>query len=183
MKMITYSAALKYRIEDNEAANLSVEKMAKEILDQLPLALTEEELINQLIEQDQKQEMYCIGSEFHDCASTEEIAARMEEIILEEFEGKLDQFGKARLSYLSCAYTEEDWDFLYRGYIEGTLINHLLQVQEDCKEWVMEQEPKMKKSWGMTPQMQVEEPKKWVGLYNNLLHELWQMAKDIFCYI
>ncbi len=106
MKMITYSAALKYRIEDNEAANLSVEKMAKEILNQLPLALTEEELINQLIEQDQKQEMYCIGSEFHDCASTEEIAARMEEIILEEFEGKLDQFGKARLSYLSCAYTE-----------------------------------------------------------------------------
>ncbi|WP_394290265.1 TnpV protein [Fusobacterium necrophorum] len=92
---------------------------------------------------------------------------------------KLNRFGKARLKYL-----KEEKEVEYQMmYLEGMLMEHLLNIQEQVENFLEKEELKIKNSWKMTPQMQDQDFLKYVGLKKNLDMTLTRMAMEQIIWI
>jgi len=50
----------------------------------------------------------------------------------------------------------------------GELMSHLLSIQEEAEQMRENMLPSMKKEWGLTEQLKIDDQMKWVGLMNNL---------------
>ncbi|HFR3644793.1 TPA: TnpV protein [Streptococcus suis] len=87
---------------------------------------------------------------------------------------KLNRFGKARLKYLKEERGEEYQIML----MEETLMDHLLDIQEQVENFMDIEEPRMKEAWGMTAEMQDQDFLKYAGLKKNLDMTLTRMAME-----
>ena len=88
--------------------------------------------------------------------------------------GKLNRFGKARLKYLKKE-RGEDYQIML---MEETLMNHLLDIQEQVENFLNIEEPKMKEAWEMTTEMQDQDFLKYAALKKNLDMTLTRMAME-----
>ncbi|WP_336182986.1 TnpV protein [Fusobacterium polymorphum] len=77
---------------------------------------------------------------------------------------KLDRMGRARLKFLQ----EEKEEDYYILLATGELMAHLLKIQEQAEEMREKMLPQMKKDWGITEQLKIDNQMEWVGLTNNL---------------
>src|SRR3712207_6634389 len=92
---------------------------------------------------------------------------------------KLNRFGRARLKYL-----KEEKEVEYQMmYLEGTLMEHLLNIQEQVENFLEKEELKIKNNWKMTPQMQDQDFLKYAGLKKNLDMTLTRMAMERIIWI
>ena len=55
----------------------------------------------------------------------------------------------------------------FRG-ASGELMSHLLSIQEEAEQMRENILPSMKKEWGLTEQLKIDDQMEWVGLMNNL---------------
>ena len=78
--------------------------------------------------------------------------------------GKLNSIGRARLKYLQ----DYDKDKYLVFIATGELMSHLLSIQEEAEQMRENMLPSMKKEWGLTEQLKIDDQMKWVGLMNNL---------------
>ncbi|WP_336164089.1 TnpV protein [Fusobacterium polymorphum] len=72
--------------------------------------------------------------------------------------------GRARLKFLQ----EEKEEDYYILLATGELMAHLLKIQEQAEEMREKMLPQMKKDWGITEQLKIDNQMEWVGLTNNL---------------
>ena len=77
---------------------------------------------------------------------------------------KLNSIGRARLKYLQ----DYDKDKYLVFVATGELMLHLLSIQEEAEQMRENMLPSMKKEWGLTEQLKIDDQMKWVGLMNNL---------------
>jgi len=77
---------------------------------------------------------------------------------------KLNSIGRARLKYLQ----DYDKDKYLVFIATGELMSHLLSIQEEAEQMRENMLPSMKKEWGLTEQLKIDDQMKWVGLMNNL---------------
>ncbi|MFM1602230.1 TnpV protein [Helcococcus ovis] len=87
---------------------------------------------------------------------------------------KLNRFGKARLKYLKEEKQEEYQIML----MEETLMDHLIDIQEQVEDFLNIEEPRMKEAWKMTTEMQDQDFLKYAGLKKNLDMTLTKMAME-----
>ncbi|WP_425608343.1 TnpV protein [Streptococcus intermedius] len=87
---------------------------------------------------------------------------------------KLNQFGKERLKFLK----ENRQNRYQTMYYKGTLMDHLLNIQEQAEDFIEIQEPKMMEAWGLTNQLKSEDFLKYAGLKKNLDMTLTRMALE-----
>ena len=87
---------------------------------------------------------------------------------------KLNQFGKARLKYLKEERGEEYKIML----MEETLMDHLLDIQEQVENFLNIEELRMKEAWEMTQELQDQDFLKYAGLKKNLDMTLTRMAME-----
>ncbi|MGT2971407.1 TnpV protein [Streptococcus anginosus subsp. whileyi] len=87
---------------------------------------------------------------------------------------KLNRFGKARLKYLKEERGEEYQIML----MEKTLMDHLLDIQEQVENFLNIEEPRMKEAWEMTTEMQDQDFLKYAALKKNLDMTLTRMAME-----
>ncbi|WP_339065890.1 TnpV protein [Fusobacterium animalis] len=92
---------------------------------------------------------------------------------------KLDRMGKARLKYLQ----EEKEEEYYILLATGELMPHLLKIQEEAEEMREKILPQMKKNWGITEQLKIDNQMEWVGLMNNLEATIREMILNQLIYI
>ncbi len=75
----------------------------------------------------------------------------------------LGRYGRMRLDYL-----KEHRPVLYnRLLLEGTLGQHLTEIEQTANQRLGLMMPQFQKSMGITEQMKAQDPMKWVGLMNN----------------
>ena len=87
---------------------------------------------------------------------------------------KLRRFGKERLKFL-----KENRQNRYQiMYYKGTLMDHLLNIQEQAEDFIEIQEPKMIEAWGLTNQLKSEDFLKYAGLKKNLEMTLTRMTLE-----
>ncbi|HEL1135306.1 TPA: TnpV protein [Streptococcus equi subsp. zooepidemicus] len=87
---------------------------------------------------------------------------------------KLNRFGKERLKYLKEEKQEEYQIML----MEETLMDHLIDIQEQVEDFMNIEEPRMKEAWKMTTEMQDQDFLKYAGLKKNLDMTLTKMAME-----
>ncbi|WP_462274223.1 TnpV protein [Filifactor alocis] len=87
---------------------------------------------------------------------------------------KLNRFGKARLKYLKEERGEEYQIML----MEETLMDHLIDIQEQVENFMDIEEMRMKEAWRMTTEMQDQDFLKYAGLKKNLDMTLTRMAME-----
>ncbi|WP_462427301.1 TnpV protein [Fusobacterium varium] len=87
---------------------------------------------------------------------------------------KLNRFGKARLKYLKEERGEEYQIML----MEETLMDHLLDIQEQVENFLNIEELRMKEAWEMTQELQDQDFLKYAGLKKNLDMTLTRMAME-----
>ncbi|HHY6269494.1 TnpV protein [Streptococcus equi] len=87
---------------------------------------------------------------------------------------KLNRFGKERLKYLKEEKQEEYQIML----MEETLMDHLIDIQEQVEDFLNIEEPRMKEAWKMTTEMQDQDFLKYTGLKKNLDMTLTKMAME-----
>ena len=87
---------------------------------------------------------------------------------------KLNRFGKARLKYLKEERGEEYQIML----MEETLMDHLIDIQEQVENFMDIEEMRTKEAWGMTTKMQDQDFLKYAGLKKNLDMTLTRMAME-----
>ena len=63
-------------------------------------------------------------------------------------------------------------------YYKGTLMDHLLNIQEQAEDFIEIQEPKMMEAWGLTNQLKSEDFLKYAGLKKNLEMTLTRMTLE-----
>ncbi|WP_338957196.1 TnpV protein [Fusobacterium nucleatum] len=92
---------------------------------------------------------------------------------------KLNRMGKARLKFLQ----EEKEESYYILLATGKLMPHLLKIQEEAEEMREKMLPQMKKEWGLTEQLKIDNQMEWVGLMNNLEATMREMILNQLIYI
>ncbi|WP_307725946.1 TnpV protein [Fusobacterium nucleatum] len=92
---------------------------------------------------------------------------------------KLNRMGKARLKFLQ----EEKEENYYILLATGELMPHLLKIQEEAEEMRERMLPQMKKEWGLTEQLKIDNQMEWVGLMNNLEATMREMILNQLIYI
>ena len=78
--------------------------------------------------------------------------------------GKLNSIGRARQKYLED-YKGDEYLILLAT---EELMSHLLSIQEEAEQMRENMLQSMKKEWGLTEQLKIDDQMKWVGLMNNL---------------
>ncbi|WP_008802988.1 TnpV protein [Fusobacterium animalis] len=92
---------------------------------------------------------------------------------------KLNRMGKARLKYLQ-EEKEEEYHILLAT---GELMPHLLKIQEEAEEMREKMLPQMKKEWGITEQLKIDDQMEWVGRMNNLEATIREIILNQLIYI
>ena len=92
---------------------------------------------------------------------------------------KLNRMGRARLKFLQ----EEKEENYYILLATGELMPHLLKIQEEAEEMREKILPQMKKNWGITEQLKIDNQMEWVGLMNNLEATIREMILNQLIYI
>ena len=92
---------------------------------------------------------------------------------------KLNRMGKARLKFLQ----EEKEEEYYILLATGELMPHLLKIQEEAEEMREKMLPQMKKEWGITEQLKIDNQMEWVGLTNNLEATIKEIILNQLIYI
>ena len=92
---------------------------------------------------------------------------------------KLNRMGRARLKFLQ----EEKEENYYILLATGELMPHLLKIQEEAEEMREKMLPQMKKKWGLTEQLKIDNQMEWVGLMNNLEATIREMILNQLIYI
>ena len=109
-------------------------------------------------------------------------AYRLVEIDI-EFEdidnSKLNSIGRARRKYL------QDYNKVkYLVFIAtGELMSHLLSIQEEAEQMRENMLPSMKKEWGLTEQLKIDNQMEWVGLMNNLEATIKEIILNELVYV
>ena len=79
-------------------------------------------------------------------------------------QSRLNRFGRERLKFL-----KENRENQYQSmYYRGTLMEHLLNIEEQVQEFLEKEEPKMMEVWGLTNELKSEDFLKYTGLKKNL---------------
>ncbi|WP_080680007.1 MULTISPECIES: TnpV protein [Fusobacterium] len=92
---------------------------------------------------------------------------------------KLNRMGRARLDYLQ---EKNPHKFLVMLATEE-LIPHLLKIQEEAEEMREKILPQMKKEWGITEQLKIDDQMEWVGRMNNLEATIREIILNQLIYI
>ena len=92
---------------------------------------------------------------------------------------KLNRMGRARLKFLQ----EEKEENYYILLAAGELMPHLMKIQEEADEMREKMLPQMKKEWGITEQLKIDNQMEWVGLMNNLEATIREMILNQLIYI
>ena len=92
---------------------------------------------------------------------------------------KLNRMGRARLKFLQ----EEKEENYYILLATGELMPHLLKIQEEAEKMREKMLPQMKKEWGLTEQLKIDNQMEWVGLMNNLEATMREMILNQLIYI
>ncbi|WP_405354693.1 TnpV protein [Fusobacterium polymorphum] len=92
---------------------------------------------------------------------------------------KLNRIGRARLKFLQ----EEKEENYYILLATGELMPHLMKIQEEADEMREKMLPQMKKEWGITEQLKIDNQMEWVGLMNNLEATIREMILNQLIYI
>ncbi|WP_335943257.1 TnpV protein [Fusobacterium polymorphum] len=92
---------------------------------------------------------------------------------------KLNRMGRARLKFLQ----EEKEENYYILLATGELMPHLMKIQEEADEMREKILPQMKKEWGITEQLKIDNQMEWVGLMNNLEATIREMILNQLIYI
>ena len=89
-------------------------------------------------------------------------------------QSKLNRFGRERLKFL-----KENRENQYQSmYYRGTLMEHLLNIEEQAQEFLEKEEPKMMQIWGLTNELKSEDFLKYTGLKKNLDMTLTRMVLE-----
>ena len=79
-------------------------------------------------------------------------------------QSRLNRFGRERLKFL-----KENRENQYQSmYYRGTLMEHLLNIEEQVQEFLEKEEPKMMEAWGLKNELKSEDFLKYTGLKKNL---------------
>ncbi|PHI16238.1 TnpV protein [Fusobacterium polymorphum] len=92
---------------------------------------------------------------------------------------KLNRMGRARLKFLQ----EEKEENYYILLATGELMPHLMKIQEEADEMREKILSQMKKEWGITEQLKIDNQMEWVGLMNNLEATIREMILNQLIYI
>ena len=93
--------------------------------------------------------------------------------------GKLNSIGRARLKFLQ----DYDNDKYLVLIATGELMSHLLSIQEEAEQMRENMLPSMKKEWGLTEQLKIDNQMKWVGLMNNLEATIKEIILNDLVYV
>ena len=89
-------------------------------------------------------------------------------------QSRLNRFGRERLKFL-----KENRENQYQSmYYRGTLMEHLLNIEEQAQEFLEKEEPKMMQIWGLTNERKSEDFLKYMGLKKNLDMTLTRMVLE-----
>ena len=89
-------------------------------------------------------------------------------------QSRLNRFGRERLKFL-----KENRENQYQSmYYRGTLMEHLLNIEEQAQEFLEKEEPKMMQIWGLTNELKSEDFLKYMGLKKNLDMTLTRMVLE-----
>ena len=89
-------------------------------------------------------------------------------------QSRLNRFGRERLKFL-----KENRENQYQSmYYRGTLMEHLLNIEEQAQEFLEKEEPKMMQIWGLTNELKSEDFLKYTGLKKNLDMTLTRMVLE-----
>ena len=121
---------------------------------------------------------------FSELSSTEEIAAKIETLTLDELEKQSAFMAKypnpsyavMRLQFLTGSEDEEHWKALLQMYEEKTLLSHLMETQEEAIRYLQTLKPKMMASFGLTEEQENEDPEYFKRAMNNLMSSLREIV-------
>ncbi|WP_408610956.1 TnpV protein [Lachnoanaerobaculum saburreum] len=89
-------------------------------------------------------------------------------------QSRLNRFGRERLKFL-----KENRENQYQSmYYKETLMEHLLNIEEQAQEFLEKEEPKMMQIWGLTNELKSEDFLKYTGLKKNLNMTLTRMVLE-----
>ncbi|WP_408610049.1 TnpV protein [Lachnoanaerobaculum orale] len=89
-------------------------------------------------------------------------------------QSRLNRFGRERLKFL-----KENRENQYQSmYYKETLMEHLLNIEEQAQEFLEKEEPKMMQIWGLTNELKSEDFLKYMGLKKNLDMTLTRMVLE-----
>ena len=89
-------------------------------------------------------------------------------------QSRLNRFGRERLKFL-----KENRENQYQSmYYKETLMEHLLNIEEQAQEFLEKEEPKMMEDWGLTNELKSEDFLKYTGLKKNLDMTLTRMVLE-----
>lgn len=98
--------------------------------------------------------------------------------LTEEEQQPVGKYGMMRLDYLKAHRP-----ILYTGYLmDGTLMKHLHEIDRAAHERMETLMPILKKQNGVTEEMKMQDQMRWVGLMNNLHHQVEEMILDELIY-
>src|SRR5678810_112523 len=119
---------------------------------------------------------------FGQCETQEEIILKMkevsEEVLMKDQTYQTHRFAKARLNFIA----EEKEELFQEMYQDKSLMNHLLEVEETARKFIEMEKPRMMESFGLTEKLKAEDQMKWVGLMENINHQLRELAMKAVSY-
>ena len=87
-------------------------------------------------------------------------------------QGRLNSFGRARLNFL-----KDHKENIYQTIMmEGRLMDHLIEIEDQVEEFLRQEEGKMMESWGLTLEMKSQDLEKYLKLKKNMDMELQEIA-------
>ena len=89
-------------------------------------------------------------------------------------QSRLHRFGRERLKFLKETKENQYQSMYYRG----TLMEHLLSIEKQAKEFLEKEEPKMMQAWGLTNELKSEDFLKYTGLKKNMDMTLTRMVLE-----
>lgn len=123
------------------------------------------------------------NSVFDDCSDAEEIVDRMVEITRKNFyktplRNASDRFyANQRLKFLQDEKPEE----LQEMFLDESLIDHLIDIQNECERYVEFERIRMEKAWHIQEEID-KDFMHGVGLRNNLMHTIKEDAMRMYVY-
>ena len=118
-------------------------------------------------------------SELNQFATPEEIMefvkVKTEDEIEERFKHQLPMLALARLNYM--VENDQLWSMLTDLYEEKKLIDHLLEVQDEAMEFLRETRPRLRKTYGISEELRINNPIEFRQLSNTMESALQEMVQ------
>lgn len=111
----------------------------------------------------------------------EKIAKEMEKALMKDERIKDMTFAEIRLRRLSDEYNWDAQRKLIEFYEADYLLENLVDTQLSAERMIIIEIERNKEAWGLSENLELTSPEKYLGLLNNLKAQLRELAIEMYC--